>query len=74
MKRLRPTTEHSLESLRFFPLVAWILVIVFAVFVVHMTIQLKNTTRDMTLQSHVFEEEFTAPLKVATTTPKKKSR
>ncbi len=68
MKRLRPTTEHSLESLRFFPLVAWILVICFAFFVVHMTIELKNATRDLTLQSQVFEDEFNAPLKKATTT------
>lgn len=70
MKRLRPTTEHTLESLKFFPVVAWILVIGFTGFVIHMTLQLAEATRTMTIQSQTFEDEFNAPLKRSTTTPR----
>ncbi|HEY0964255.1 MAG TPA: hypothetical protein VGE31_00465 [Candidatus Paceibacterota bacterium] len=72
MKRLRPVTEHSLESLKFFPVAAWILVIGFALFVVHMTLELVDATRTMTLQSGQFEAEYNEPLKRATTTPQKR--
>lgn len=68
MKRLRPTNEHSLESLKFFPVVAWMLVIGFAAFVGHITIELTNATKDIAVQSQLFEDEFNKPLKRATST------
>jgi hypothetical protein len=37
MKQYRPTHEHSLESFRYFPHIAWAITILFTVFVINLT-------------------------------------
>ncbi len=61
MKQMRPTQEHTLESLRFFPHVAWTLVIGFSLFVYGITKNVTKEVNDLNTLNVEIESQLSAP-------------
>jgi hypothetical protein len=62
MKQLRPQGDKSLESIKIFPYVAWILTAGFAFFVYNITMELKDVTTKLQAQTDALEEKINTPV------------
>ena len=75
MKDKKSSGDHTLESFKIYPYIAWALIIGFAVFVYTITTNLKAAAYDLRIQSDISEMQ-TSPkpsqLKSAPQTPQQK--
>ena len=54
--------DKALESYKIFPIVAWILTFIFALFVYNIAVELKTVAEDLQKQSDLLQEQTKKPI------------
>lgn len=72
--RLSGTNDRTIESLRFFPYVAWFVTACFAFFVYKIAVELQQTATELQMQTEFIQEQIKKnPTDIQDFTPPKKT-
>lgn len=61
MKRVKDKNDHTLESSRLFPYLAWVLIALFALFVYGIAMNLRAAASNLQIQTDISETTLKAP-------------